>query len=99
MSERTQGEAEGGRRLAFAGAGVDHQQAFYDVFGRNFGVLDRLAFGHLGAVTRGLVSLVLAHHVLRYNSLTATGTHQDHLGNMSAHTSSRGIDSTAFPSD
>src|SRR5260370_328836 len=82
VAERPQSEAEGGRRLAFAGPGVDHQQSFCDGFGCNFGVLDLLAFCHLGALTRGLVSFELAHHVLRYNPWAATGSHQDHLGNM-----------------
>src|ERR1700730_18189445 len=69
VAERTQSEAEGGRRLALAGTGVDHQKTFCDGLGGNFGVLDLLAFGHLGPVTRGLVGVDLAHGVLRHSSL------------------------------
>ena len=66
MAERAQGKAEGRRRLALAGPGVDHQQALGDGLGRLFGILDRLAFDHLGAVTLGLVGVDFTHDVLRY---------------------------------
>ena len=47
-------EAEGGRRLALAGAGMDDQQALLDRLVRDLGVLHGLALRHLGAVALGL---------------------------------------------
>jgi len=69
MAERSQRETEGRRGFALARPGVDHQQALGDGFGRFFGVLDRLAFDHLGAVpfglALGLVGIDLGHGFLR----------------------------------
>ena len=47
-------KAEGGGRLALAGAGVDDQQALLDRLVGDLGVLHGLALGHLGAVALGL---------------------------------------------
>ena len=102
VAERTQSEAEGGRRLALAGTGVDHQKTFRDGLGGNFGVLDLLAFGHLGTVTRGLIGVDFAHDVLRYHfpggdRITGTPSRQ-HPARLRKGIGG-GIDSTAFPSD
>src|SRR6185503_948626 len=54
-SQRAQQQTEGGRRLAFALAGVDDQQALFDGLAGHFRVLNGLAIGHLGLVPLRLV--------------------------------------------
>ena len=51
VAKHAQGQAEGGRRLALARAGVDDQQALLDRLLRHLCVLHRLALSHLGAVS------------------------------------------------
>src|SRR5690606_25684000 len=54
VAEHPERQAEGGRRLALARAGVDDQQALLDRLLRNLGILHLLALRHLGAVALGV---------------------------------------------
>ena len=63
VAEHTQRQAEGGRRLALPGPGVDDEQAFFiDRLAGNLGILNGLALRHLGAVALFLFLVDRLHH-------------------------------------
>src|SRR5262249_38634870 len=67
-SEHAEREAEGCRRFALAGAGVDDEQALLELLAGDFLVLHRLALRHLGAMALGLLFV----DTLRHGLFTAT---------------------------
>src|SRR6516165_12545730 len=67
-SEHAQREAEGCRRFALAGAGVDDEEALLELLAGDFLVLHRLALRHLGAMALGLLLV----HAFRHGLFTAT---------------------------
>src|SRR5690606_6319270 len=62
MAEHAKRQAEGSRALAFARTGIDDQQPLLDRLLRDFGILHRLSFRHLGAVPVSVAFFDFSHH-------------------------------------
>src|SRR5579883_514260 len=67
-SQHAQREPEGRRRFALARPGMDHQQALLDGLASDLGILDGLAFLHLGAMTGGSGIVDRRVHVLPFTT-------------------------------
>ena len=74
MAEHAQHEAEGRRRFALAGAGMDDEQALLDGLGGDLGVLHGLALGHLGAMALLLVLLHVFGHGSTFSGMASPAT-------------------------